>query len=87
MTADEKKEELSRQMNSLKEIRAELGLNRTAFSEYIGIPLRTLEEWEAGRRKMPDYLLRMLVYCTKIGKMLEENGSIKREDIDVDFKK
>ena len=26
------------------------------------IPLRTIEEWEAGRRKMPEYVLRLLAY-------------------------
>lgn len=70
----EKREELQEQVDKLKEIRATLGLNRKAFSEYIGIPLRNLEEWEAGRRKMPEYLLRMLIYYIKINQYLEEHG-------------
>lgn len=74
----EKREELQEQVDKLKEIRASLGLNRKAFSEYIGIPLRNLEEWEAGRRKMPEYLLRMLIYYIKMNQYLEENG-IKEE--------
>ncbi len=45
----EKKEQLERQINILKKIREDLGMNRTEFSRYMGIPLRTLEEWEAGR--------------------------------------
>ena len=69
-----KREDLQEQVDKLKEIRASLGLNRTAFSEYIGIPLRNLEEWEAGRRKMPEYLLRMLIYYIKTNQYLEENG-------------
>ena len=74
----EKREELQEQVDKLKEIRASLGLNRKAFSEYIGIPLRNLEEWEAGRRKMPEYLLRMLIYYIKMDQYLEEKG-IKEE--------
>lgn len=70
----EKREELQDQVEKLKEIRATLGLNRKAFSEYIGIPLRNLEEWEAGRRKMPEYLLRMLIYYIKMNQYLEEHG-------------
>ena len=70
----EKREELQTQVDKLKEIRASLGMTRKAFSEYIGIPLRNLEEWEAGRRKMPEYLLRMLVYYIKINQYLEEHG-------------
>ena len=70
----EKREELQEQVDKLKEIRASLGLTRKAFSEYIGIPLRNLEEWEAGRRKMPEYLLRMLIYYIKVNRYLEETG-------------
>ena len=70
----EKREELQEQVDKLKEIRTSLGLTRKAFSEYVGIPLRNLEEWEAGRRKMPEYLLRMLVYYIKINQYLEEHG-------------
>ena len=81
----EKREELQEQVDKLKEIRATLGLNRKAFSEYIEIPLRNLEEWEAGRRKMPEYLLRMLIYYIKMNQYLEEHGmkeEIEREVFD-----
>ena len=67
----EKREELQEQADKLKRIRAGLGLSRKAFSEYIGIPLRNLEEWEAGRRKMPEYLLRMLIYYVKMNQYLQ----------------
>ena len=36
--------------NKMKEIRAITGLTRKDFSDKYGIPLRTLEDWEAGRR-------------------------------------
>ena len=72
------RDELQVQVDKLKEIRADLGLTRKAFSEYIGIPLRKLEEWEAGRRKMPVYLLRMMTYYIKMSQYLERNG-IKKE--------
>ena len=48
-------------------------MNRTEFSRYMGIPLRTLEEWEAGRRKMPEYVLRLMGYYTKMERLLVEN--------------
>lgn len=78
----EKREELQGQVDKLKEIRASVGLNRREFSEYIGIPLRNLEEWEAGRRKMPEYLLRMLTYYIRMSQYLEQKGmkeEIERE--------
>ena len=49
-----KKEQLEKQINRFKKIREDLGMNRTEFSQYMGIPLRTLEEWEAGRRMIPE---------------------------------
>ena len=70
----EQREELQVQVDKLKEIRSELGLTRKAFSEFIGIPLRNLEDWDAGRRKMPEYLLRMMVYYIKVNQYLEQNG-------------
>ena len=75
----EKKEQLEKQIGKLKKIREELGMNRTEFSQYMGIPLRTLEEWEAGRRQMPDYVLRLIAYYTKMERILKEKG-IKIEE-------
>lgn len=46
--------------NRLKDLRVETGLNRKEFAEVFEIPLRTVEDWEAGRRKMPDYLFRLM---------------------------
>jgi DNA-binding transcriptional regulator YiaG len=51
--------ELSERIRSL---RAESGLNRKQFAEHFGIPLRTVEEWEAGRRKPPEYIPRLIKY-------------------------
>lgn len=77
----EKKEQVERQIIRLKKIRAELRLNRTEFSHYIGIPLRTLEEWEAGRRQMPDYVLRLISYYTRMQQLLaERNIEIEVDD-------
>ena len=68
----EKKEQLEKQIYKLKKIREELGMNRTDFSRFVGIPLRTLEEWDAGRRQMPDYVLRLIAYYTKIQQLITE---------------
>ena len=68
----EKKEQLEKQIKRLKKIRESLGMNRTEFSLYMGIPLRTLEEWEAGRRQMPEYVLRLIAYYIKMERFLAE---------------
>ena len=36
------------------------------------IPLRTLEEWEAGRRQMPDYVQRLITYYVRMQQLLKE---------------
>ena len=45
-----------------KAIREQSGMNRKEFSEWLGIPYRTIQEWELGRRTMPEYLLRLMAY-------------------------
>lgn len=46
----------------IRALRAETGLTRKQFAEHFQIPLRTVEEWEAGRRKPPEYIPRLLKY-------------------------
>ena len=46
----------------IRALRAETGLNRKQFAEHFQIPLRTVEEWEAGRRKPPEYIPRLIKY-------------------------
>lgn len=50
----------------LKDMRKESGMTQKVFCEYFRIPLRTYEDWEAGRRKMPSYVLRMMIYKLRI---------------------
>lgn len=78
----DKKEELKVQIDMMKKLRQEVGMNRREFSEHMDIPLRTLEEWEAGRRKMPDYLLRLIAYQIRMERLLDEKGiEITGEDL------
>lgn len=48
---------------TIKEIRAAAGISRAAFAREYGIPLRTLEDWEAGTRTPPPYVLSLLAYA------------------------
>jgi DNA-binding transcriptional regulator YiaG len=49
----------------IMEIRKSTGLNRKDFANYLGIPLRTVEDWEAGRRTPPEYIPRLIKYRLK----------------------
>lgn len=75
-----KRKELQNQVDCLWELRRETGMTRKAFSEYMDIPLRNLEEWEAGRRKMPDYLLRLLAYYIKMEKVRAQKEAVMEAD-------
>ena len=43
----------------VKKLREKMGMNRREFSDYYGIPYRTVQDWEAEKRELPDYLLRL----------------------------
>jgi len=61
---------------SIKELRESTGMSRKDFSEHTGIPVRTLEDWEAGRRTPPEYIPRLIAYQLKYEEMMkgrEEN--------------
>ena len=47
-------------MERSEEIRKMLGISRAAFSRKYNIPIRTLEDWDAGKKNPPDYVLDML---------------------------
>ena len=62
----------------IKKLREQSGMNRKEFSEYTKIPVRTLEDWEAGRRNPPEYIPRLLSYQLKFDEMIRE-GEEKNE--------
>ena len=48
------------------------GFNLKEFAAYFGIPYRTMQDWYYGKRKMPDYLLRLMWYKMRMEKMVGE---------------
>lgn len=47
---------------TIKELRQQTRLTQTAFAKYFEIPLRTVQDWEAGKRKPPEYLVKLMQY-------------------------
>ena len=67
--------------DQIKKMRAETGMSQAKFCEYFGIPKRTLEEWERGSRKPPEYLVRLLVYRLSTEGLIEKGAdSNERKD-------
>ena len=60
----------------VRNLRSEMGLNRKEFCDYFQIPYRTMTDWEAGRRKMPAYLLRLMEYKVRMEQLNTEKKGL-----------
>lgn len=47
---------------SIKEIRAIIGMSQADFAEKYNIPLKSIQNWEQGVRKCPQYVLELLEF-------------------------
>lgn len=45
----------------LKTIRTAAGWKRPKVKDRVGVPLRTLEDWETGKRTPPEYVQRLVI--------------------------
>ena len=57
----------------LKQLRKGAGMTQNEFSQYFSIPKRTVEDWERGVRKMPEYLLRLITYKMKTEQLVSKD--------------
>lgn len=55
----------------LKEARMMTGLSQQKFGDYLHIPLRTIQDWEAGKRSCPEYVKELILYKLKSEKMIQ----------------
>ena len=63
----------------IKEIRALTGLSQVKFGKLYDIPPHTIENWEMGTRRPPEYLLKLLERAVRedfeaTGKQTEANS-------------
>ena len=45
----------------LHKMRTDAGWSRPKMVERVGVPLRTIEEWEAGNRTPPEYVQKLVL--------------------------
>ncbi|MCM1160739.1 MAG: transcriptional regulator [Roseburia sp.] len=50
----------------IKELRTDSGMNMKTFAAYFRVPYRTYQDWEYGKREMPEYLLSLMAYKLKM---------------------
>lgn len=65
---------------TIKELRESIGMSRKEFSEHTGIPVRTLEDWEAARRTPPEYIPRLITYQLKYEELMKEKKGKNGKD-------
>lgn len=61
-------------MRPIKAMRTTSGMTQQAFSEYFGFSRRAVQEWEAGRRECPVYLVALVEY------KLRNEGLLRQDD-------
>ena len=66
--------------SKIKELREKMGMNRREFCDYYGIPYRTVQDWEAGKRELPDYLLRLIIYRAEIEHAIKGESRLSIDD-------
>ena len=47
--------------NEIKRLRVYVGMSQEEFSKYLGVPKRTIEDWETGKRKIKPYVLKAII--------------------------
>ena len=55
----------------LIQIKERSGMNWKEFSAYFQIPYRSVQDWERGNRKMPEYVLRLMEYKLRMEKLID----------------
>jgi len=56
-------------MNKIKELRKSLGLSQAKFATKFGIPLRTVQDWEYGKREPRPYIIYMMYRIIELEKL------------------
>ena len=65
--------------DKIKELREQTGMTRKDFAVHMGIPLRTMEDWDAGRRRPPEYIPRLMSYQLKYEELIKKAEGEKDE--------
>ena len=47
---------------TIREVRQFANLTQKQMSDLLGIPLRTIEDWDSGRRKPPEYVTALIIF-------------------------
>ena len=54
-------------------VREQTKMNRKEFADWLGIPYRTMQDWELATSQVPEYVLRLIAFKVQVEK---ERGNI-----------
>ena len=63
-------------MKTIKEARQAAGLSQQGVTDALGIPRRTLQDWESGKRTPPGWAEALVV--EKLEKIAQDNQAARR---------
>ena len=67
-------------MTTIREARQAAGLSQQGVTDALGIPKRTLQDWESGRRTPPEWAEALVV--EKLGKIAQDNKKNSENPVD-----
>jgi len=59
-------------LSPTSEVRAKIGMSQSAFAKLLGVSVRTLQEWEQGRRKPSGAAQTLLTIAQRHPEVLKE---------------
>ena len=66
--------------DELRKLRESTGMNRKEFCEYFEIPYMTETDWELGKRRVPQYLLRLMAYKIQMERLSDKRSEDDKTD-------
>lgn len=67
---------------SIKQLREQTGLSQQKFGNFLGIPKRTIEDWEQGLRTPPAYVVELIEYKLRKEGVIADNCPIAELCVD-----
>jgi DNA-binding transcriptional regulator YiaG len=56
---------------TIKELRSLTQLSQSKFANAVGIPVRTIQQWEQGERVPPEYVVKLIEYFLKKERLID----------------
>lgn len=58
--------------HNIKSLRARTGMTQAKFAEHLGIPRRTVEDWERELRCPPEYVVNLIAFRLRAEGLIPE---------------